>query len=702
MTDEVAPRDVGSQPSNELTTTSSSKRRHKMNKACVACRSTKTKCLPSKFGDSCEACVKKSRLCVPTGPIKPRIKSSEKFSELEKKIESLTKALGAKHQPPTPPESGRSIVSSEDLIQDRNTYTTAQSLNQLPDRLEKTTLSRLPDDLRTTRRTCIDVIDQGFIDYPTAEVLFNHYSISMQPILPIVNFSGENHLDRVRATKPMSLLAILAVSSASILPSFEHRLIMELNEQLARHIFIVGARSLDLVQAMLIYSQYYIRPAASKNFTQTHFVSSAVAMSYDLSIHRTEGSSRGPRNQTEHEHARTWLSCWFAASLNSIVLHQPSIVSATNEVDSGLQRFLSDFESSHNDQWLFRLFRLQRLVEDTKTIYGPMSSKPVDSLDDNANAMKLKMCQQRLEDWKSTGTPNLDTRLNACAIHFAELVVHQIAMRNVVNRVYASYHANKATPGATGFSLCFAPWQLEAIWRCVVSCQGLLDIYCGLEDSLVRSLPNMFLVWTIFAGFTLVKLGYLAEGASSPDSSIMANMLSQKSTPEFLDAMVTKIDVVSRNGYLPQAKGFGLAFKKLKSYYLQKKHTCLHSGGDCEFGVDGEAAEVVDPLGGALRQSAMDPSNEVLGESDWQSVEFRQSPGGSSSARQTVLEQPLQVFTEVSQDMTDAPDASFPDVYNPSAYDRTDWNDFVLDDVAMREINDFMMEDDPGWMRSFL
>lgn len=299
-------------------------------------------------------------------------------------------------------------------------------------------------------------------------------------------------------------------------------------------------------------------------------------------------------------------------------------------------------------------------------------------------------------------TDQLYAGLNACTVHFADLVVHQIAMRNIVNRVYASYNANKATTGAKGFSLGLAPWQLEAIWRCVLSCQALLDIYCGLEDSLARSLPNMFLVWTIFAGFTLVKLGYLAEAASSPDSSIMSEMLSQKSTPEILDAMVSKIDAVSRNGYLPQAKGFGLAFKKLKSYYLQKRHTCLHSGGDCEFGVDGEAAEVVDPLGGALREDGTELSNEALPRSDWQSVEFDQSPRRGPNMRQTLLERPSQAVAETSQDMTDSPVVPFAGVYDPSTYDRTNWDDFVLDDVAMREINDFMMEDDPGWMRSFL
>lgn len=274
-------------------------------------------------------------------------------------------------------------------------------------------------------------------------------------------------------------------------------------------------------------------------------------------------------------------------------------------------------------------------------------------------------------------------------------------MRNIVNRVYASYNSHRAQ-GATGFQPGLATWQAEAIFRCLISCQALLDIYCGLEDSLARSLPNMFLVWTIFAGFSLVKLGYLAEATSSPGSAMMTQMLSQRSTPEFLDAMVSKIDAISRSGYLPQAKGFGLAFKKLKSYYLQKKHTCLHSGGECEFGVDGEAAEIVDPSGGTSRQNGTNPSEDMLGGSDWQGVELDQNSGRNSNVPQILPERPSVAFADISQDMSDAPDIPIPGVYDPSTYDRTDWNDFVLDDVAMREINDFMMEDDPAWMRTFL
>lgn len=107
----------------------------------------------------------------------------------------------------------------------------------------------------------------------------------------------------------MTFLTILAISSASILPSFESRFVLELNEQLARHIFILGIKSLDLVQSMILYSRYYIRPTGSEASVRNQYIAAAVAMSYDLGLQEIRRDDPQIR-----EKARTWLACWHAAS----------------------------------------------------------------------------------------------------------------------------------------------------------------------------------------------------------------------------------------------------------------------------------------------------------------------------------------------------------------------------------------------------
>lgn len=130
------------------------------------------------------------------GPIKPRLKASEKFSELEKKIATLTNALVARSQEDvlqqhTPPGSKSSGVSPQDLMQQHPSPPAA--LQNLSLR-NSVAVSDPPwrTSVNGRGRTLVDVIDQGFIDLPTAEVLFNHWNMTMVSVgslLPADHFA---------------------------------------------------------------------------------------------------------------------------------------------------------------------------------------------------------------------------------------------------------------------------------------------------------------------------------------------------------------------------------------------------------------------------------------------------------------------------------------------------------------------------------
>jgi hypothetical protein len=138
----------------------------------------------------------------------------------------------------------------------------------------------------------------------------------MRPVLPIVNFPSKATVAQIREKYPMLFLAILAIASSSILPSFEGRLTLELNEQLSRYILVLGRRSIELAQACIIYSQYYIAPSGSQPFTSTQHVSTAAAVLCDLGLNQDtiEGSRQKPDGDTFKESATIWLACWYAAS----------------------------------------------------------------------------------------------------------------------------------------------------------------------------------------------------------------------------------------------------------------------------------------------------------------------------------------------------------------------------------------------------
>lgn len=293
--------------------------RAKISRACVACRASKTRCIPLEGQDSCEACFKRSRPCVLPGPAKPRMKSSQKFSELEKKIESLSNALASRvHDEPI--EHHEVADSTLSNISDR--HLRQASLSNSPERVSNPIGVRNGASSSQPSRASVgfspashgDVVDQGYIDIRTAEVLFNHWNTTMRPLHPILKLPSDTTVSQVRDTKPILFLAILAVASASMLPSFETRFVTELNEQLARQIFIMGNRSMELIQACLLYSQYYIRPAGSQNFADTQYVSAALTMSCDLGLAKKVKFGSKSDSAEVKEAARSLLAGWYAAS----------------------------------------------------------------------------------------------------------------------------------------------------------------------------------------------------------------------------------------------------------------------------------------------------------------------------------------------------------------------------------------------------
>lgn len=167
---------------------------------------------------------------------------------------------------------------------------------------------------RSSREKQADVFEQRLIDMPTAEVLFNHWNVNMRPILPFLKLPEGLTVGQISETKPILFLAILAAASASILPSFNSQLIMELNEQLARQVLILGNRSVDLIHATLLYSHYYVRPAGTKSFAFTQYVSAALTMSCDMAIDKKARLHSESKTDEAKDAARTHLAGWYAAS----------------------------------------------------------------------------------------------------------------------------------------------------------------------------------------------------------------------------------------------------------------------------------------------------------------------------------------------------------------------------------------------------
>lgn len=301
-------------------------KRPKRSRACVACRNMKIRCLPVEGQEACLACSKVNRECVMPGPPRKRQKTVHKVAELEKKINALTDALLAKQQaepspPTTSPEKDQTTTASsapsaiEEISNGGSDSWVPQPVEKLNEHhhhpVDSTSMCPF-SVVNTVKDDYVDVVDRGMVSLESATTLFNHWKQHMAQGCPIVLCPAEIQAHTIRKQRPMTFLAILMVASSTMMPLVQSTLATEVGHQYAQRVLFHGDRSMDLVQALLLHSQYYVRPRTARDLAFHQFAQAALTMCYDLGIGKR---SRVRRAMTAPEHlelARTWLAASWA------------------------------------------------------------------------------------------------------------------------------------------------------------------------------------------------------------------------------------------------------------------------------------------------------------------------------------------------------------------------------------------------------
>ena len=331
--------DEDSQPDDEGSESGKPSRRPKRARACIACRNMKIRCLPVEGQEACLSCSKVNRECVMPGPARKRQKTVHKVAELEKKINALTDALIAKNAAnPTPPNDSPAsarLDSQSDIT--RVSTTTAQTESQANDVFDNSMGNKGTFGAGVVGRNLgphskvemgafcpiagseppepyIDIIERGLLDMDTAAAMFNHYMTALNPLFPIIAFPSYIKASDVRTARPMLFLAILAVSSAPIRPDLQQDLIAELSRQLSERVMFMGEKSLELVQAMLMYTTYYVRSRFAKDLAFNQYIHAAVVMCLDLGMGKRYPHKVDRNEVEEAEVRRTWCGCYYFAS----------------------------------------------------------------------------------------------------------------------------------------------------------------------------------------------------------------------------------------------------------------------------------------------------------------------------------------------------------------------------------------------------
>ena len=171
------------------------------------------------------------------------------------------------------------------------------------------------------------MIDRGVIDLKTATSAFERFIYRMAPESPFVVFPPGTSMAEVRRTKPFLFLAIMAVSVGTFNPEAQLTLINEHYRSIAEEVVIKGHKTLELLQAIMVGTVWYIPP---DNFDEIKFYTMtqmAVAMAMELGMNRRLSVNKkgfnmirdlifkkpsGPAFDPEGPEARrTWVGCYY-------------------------------------------------------------------------------------------------------------------------------------------------------------------------------------------------------------------------------------------------------------------------------------------------------------------------------------------------------------------------------------------------------
>ena len=249
--------------------------------------------------------------------------------------------------------------------------------------------------------------------------------------------------------------------------------------------------------------------------------------------------------------------------------------------------------------------------------------------------------------------------------------------------------------------------------RCIESTQGILDAYLGWESSFARSLPNSFLMWTLYAAVCMLKLKPFEEYTASRESvEHVSRPHNGDSVSYYLDAMITKLLQTSQNKYHPQSKSGASAFKKLKSYYVTRREICINAKGGLEVGPSQNNDAVYNVFGAEARPTSCDGHLAIGTKTRQQEThEISESSrisssqeGGHGDLNSTAV-QYRDVHAPYTSWDNESGRISGSSAAGDSGFETTngvniDWADIFMDTEGLPEFDNLMTDYDVPWLTS--
>ncbi|KAJ9614190.1 hypothetical protein H2200_002326 [Cladophialophora chaetospira] len=486
-----------------------SKPQGRLRKACESCREVKGRCSPSEEEPS---------------------KCSSRVTELEQKIEGILTRLSsggsAAEQPLTPITS----VSS-------NPYTfSGDTIFEVPFKLPSVRLTNVVlDGLQ-------DVISKGYVTFEQAELSLQAFQ-AQACNFPFVVVDPTIGLDILRRKRPFVLISILTFT-ASWNTALQKRLETELKESICKKIIMDGERSIDLLQGLLIYLNWYHFYFDPQHNQLYLFMQMATSMALELGLDKPARQElptspaaiifqlrlKSRLVAEEVEGRRALLGCYYLSSAICSAVRKPNNLCYSAYI-GGCGELLADIGAAKSDVFLSHFIRLQRLQEEIKQAFqydDPHKEEP--------DVMKIVVLRHRFEQELEQSSQLLKAQVG----HNAKLVSSSHAIKVYAREI--GFHASPpsvfdfATTGPSQPSWYASPARQRSLVECLEATTTYLNHFLSLSSAEVLNFTTPDLLRLLYA---VLILGRFSAGLDAPwpDASVFR---ASAKFGEYLTALVGK------------------------------------------------------------------------------------------------------------------------------------------------------------------
>ena len=499
--------------------------------ACDHCRSLKIRCLPSSTLGFCQKCLQSARSSCKHSEVRPRptryrkvtLNSEARIAELERKVNEAVaaKSVGS---------------SSTEVVWTSNSTPSASSGPSICADVDP--VERLSGHLRTDEggNAVPDVLRVCGFTLEAAEQYMARFR-SMSEYFPFVVLPPHKPILTLARDAPFLCLSAICVASAPVAIVEDHKQLESIFRKTLLHkITIDGHRTLELLQALLVYLGWYQFFSTPKRDQSYMLIQTAISVCIDLGLdlspaeamHRSVGlrldhyrkyEERG--REVRHDEffsrraRRAYLGCHYLSAQMSSVFGKPTRIHPTKYMYN-CARSLADEPEYGTDVLILPLTKLQRLSDDYHKYLLPAQTDPQDESSLVVIRTHLEALQEKVTALQN-GTPEHRRSPQLAleiAIQFSQMQAHEMGL---INPMLSSDNpdpipSSSTTTSSSSFSTTSSSIRLEILLLCLRSTLRLIRTFLALPPSSYTLLSTI--QWTPIIVST-VYLYKLSVGLSS-------------------------------------------------------------------------------------------------------------------------------------------------------------------------------------------